>query len=150
MISRPRPSQVAHPRHFFRHVMSRTRHTGHMPDSDAERSRRYRRHRQGDHSLCRHDAAVAVFPAGGRDGAALVAAYRRELDEAKVLDTPTAALVLELAERLAGGDLTGSALAALSRELRAAMADATRNKPGRADVLDELLARRRARQQART
>ena len=31
-----------------------------MADSDSLRSRRSRQHRQGDHSLCRHDRAVRV------------------------------------------------------------------------------------------
>ena len=34
-----------------------------MPDDDATRSRRYRRHKAGDHSMCQHDRHGPVLPA---------------------------------------------------------------------------------------
>lgn len=72
----------------------------------------------------------------------LVAAYRKQLDDADRLGTPDGAHVMLLAGLLAAGDHTASGAASLSRELRAAMEVALRGAPRQADRLDELADRR--------
>lgn len=72
----------------------------------------------------------------------LVAAYRKQLDEADRLTTPDGAHVMLLAGLLAAGAHTASGAASLSRELRAAMEVALRGAPRQADRLDELADRR--------
>jgi hypothetical protein len=88
-----------------------------VADSDATRSRRYRLHRSGDHSQCRHERVRAVpdLPAG-------------ELD--------TQAELLALARRLAGAHEADPGNAAVARELRATLL-ALPDAPA-ADPLDEL------------
>ena len=73
----------------------------------------------------------------------LVAATRRELQAADRLDSVAGQQALKLAERMYGLFDTGSAIAALSRELRAAMAEALKDAPRAGDSLDELAERRR-------
>jgi hypothetical protein len=72
----------------------------------------------------------------------LVAAIRRELEGARRLDTALGRQAMRLAERMHSMMDTGSAVAALSRELRAVMAEALAGVPAKADGLDELAARR--------
>ena len=81
-------------------------------------------------------------PSQGEPG--LVAAYRDQLDERGVLDTPEGAQVLHLATLLQAGPHTASGAAALSRELRAAAEAALRHAAPAADRFDEIAARRAA------
>jgi hypothetical protein len=66
----------------------------------------------------------------------------RELDEVGRLDTVDGLVALELARRVASGDETGSATAALSRELTVVTARAMGTATTVADPLDEIKARR--------
>lgn len=71
---------------------------------------------------------------------AFVGAYRRELAAAGRLESPQGALVMQLAELLdAGrGAHTAAGAASLSRELRAAMAEAMADAQPEADVIDRI------------
>jgi hypothetical protein len=72
----------------------------------------------------------------------LVATIEKKLRAADRLDTPAGQMALVLAERLAAGLDTGSALATLSRELTARMDEALAGAKLETDRLDELKARR--------
>jgi hypothetical protein len=98
-----------------------------MPDDDVIRSRRYRRHRKGDHSMCRHPAgqapvrAVPPEPAGELDAQAEMVALARRLAAAHEAAPDRADVARELRATLqaigqpgpAGDDLDG-----LLRELQ--------------------------------
>lgn len=122
-----------------------------MADSKSLRSRRSYRHKRGDHSLCRPDrcgeaARVAVIKmpeSDASESAGLVETYRARLVEADRLDTPEGQHVMQLATTLATPGHTAAGLAALSKELRAALAEALKDAPRAADRLDELAERRR-------
>jgi len=73
----------------------------------------------------------------------LVDAIRARLEKAERLDTPAGQSALLLAERMHAGRDTGSALASMSRELSARMAEALAGAVLEADLLDELAERRR-------
>jgi len=73
----------------------------------------------------------------------LVAMVRRKLEDAGQLDTVLGQQAVMLAERLATQEDTGSAVAALSKELRAVMDAALKDAPKAADRVDELAERRR-------
>lgn len=73
----------------------------------------------------------------------LVEAYRQELADAERLETPEGAQVLELAMMFAAGGHTASGAASLSKELRAAKAEALKGAAKQGDALDELEQRRR-------
>lgn len=77
----------------------------------------------------------------------LVEATRRELEAAGRVDTALGQQALELAARLVSPLSTGAAVGALSKELRAVMAEATKGA-GAASGLDELRRRREAKQRA--
>jgi len=70
-------------------------------------------------------------------------ATKAELEAAGKLDTSLGQQAMSLAVRMGGFD-TGGGLAALSRELRAVMAEATHGAKASVDVVDELRARRNA------
>jgi hypothetical protein len=72
----------------------------------------------------------------------LVDAIRRQLEAAGRADIPAAQAALLLAERMHAGRDTGSALASMSRELSARLAEALAGAVLEADALDELAARR--------
>lgn len=74
----------------------------------------------------------------------LVESYRKQLEDAEVLETPNGALVIHLATLLASGDASATGVAALSRELRTAMDVALRGAAKQGDSIDELTARRRS------
>ncbi len=74
----------------------------------------------------------------------LLNALRRELAEAGRLDTALGQQALALAVKLASPHDTGSAMAAVSRELRAVREEALRGAEQAADPLDELRLRRDA------
>lgn len=82
-------------------------------------------------------------PASGAE-TGLVTAYGRQLAAADRLETPEGAHVMHLARLFAAGNHTASGAASLSRELRAALAEALKGAPAAADKLDELAARRQA------
>ncbi len=84
--------------------------------------------------------ATAEPPASG----GLVDALRRELEGAGRLDTALGQQALALAVKLASPFDTGSAMAAVSRELRAVREEALRGAEQTADPLDELRLRRDA------
>lgn len=75
----------------------------------------------------------------------LAAATRAELEAADRLDTMLGQAALNLAVRVDAGQDTGSAIAAMVRELRATMERALDGVPAARDELDELKARRVAR-----
>ena len=68
-----------------------------------------------------------------------------ELTEAGRLQTSAGQAAVALASRIDAGAESSSGLAALTREMRAAMAEATANVAQTGDALDELRARREAR-----
>lgn len=84
-------------------------------------------------------APVQSAPSAG----GLVDAVRRELEAAQRLDSFLGQQALGLAARIGAGSDTGSAVAALSKELRAVMDAALADAPKAADALDELSERRR-------
>jgi hypothetical protein len=85
--------------------------------------------------------APAPKPAAGR--ARLAKAVSRDLEAAGRLDSVLGQQAVALAERIdLGATDTGSAIAALSKELRAVMEAALADAKGAADPLDELRARR--------
>ncbi len=89
----------------------------------------------------RPEAPVAADPlhSGG-----LVESLRRELADAGRLDTALGQQAIALAVKLASPFDTGSAMAAVSRELRAVREEALRGAEQAADPLDELRLRRDA------
>jgi hypothetical protein len=72
----------------------------------------------------------------------LISQTTRALEEAGALESVLGQTALRLAEKLAGNFDTGSAMASLSRELRAVMQQALTEGTAKADSLDELAARR--------
>lgn len=99
---------------------------------------RQRSHRRPDRPV----APVPPITPDGLSEPALVAAMRKELESAERLDTFLGQQALQLAAQMAAGGETGSAMAALSKELRAVMTEALANAPKAADSLDELAQRR--------
>jgi hypothetical protein len=95
-------------------------------------------------------SAAKVLPLPGEpasepamSGGGLTGASTAELEAAGRLETAAGQAVLTLARRIdASGGETGSALASLVREHRAALAEAVRGAAKAADPLDELRARR--------
>lgn len=73
----------------------------------------------------------------------LVEAVRREIDGARRVPPAKAALALELAATIDAGELKGTELAALSRELRILLDQVAAGGSVVADPLDELQRRRR-------
>jgi hypothetical protein len=90
-------------------------------------------------------ASVTQLPVKPGEGR-LTTATRARLEELGRLDDPQGALALYHAELLDAG--CGSQTATVSREYRAALADATRGVTGASSALDELRARRAARRGA--
>lgn len=91
--------------------------------------------------------ASLVVPPSPRVGG-LVPALTEELDAAGKLDSTLGQQALELARSIEAGRETGSGVAALSKELRAVMAEALSDVVQAADPLDELRARRDAKRDA--
>lgn len=77
----------------------------------------------------------------------ILAAVRAELEAQGQVATPAGATALALAERLDGGAGTdpGSAVAAMSKELRMLMAELSKSPVAAGDPVDELKKRRQAR-----
>lgn len=104
---------------------------------------RGRQHRAGDR------ATVTEFRARDDDQAdepvTVVAATRRTLVAADRLESPAGAAAMVIAAKLDRGGDTGSAVAALVRELRAAVAEATAGVKMAADPLDEIARKREER-----
>jgi hypothetical protein len=72
----------------------------------------------------------------------LVGTTERALRDAKRFDTVLGQQALVIAGQIAAGGQTGPAIAALSKELRAVMAEALEGAAAAADPLDEIRARR--------
>lgn len=93
--------------------------------------------------------AGVVVELGANDAPAavsgMVAASRRELEEAGRLESSLGQAALAAAARIDANHETGSAMAALLREHRAIMAEALKGAKSKADALDELAERRRRR-----
>lgn len=85
---------------------------------------------------------VPPDPAGGGDVPLLVAATISELAAANRLSTTLGQQAVKLAERMVSRSETGSAVASLSRELRATMAAAVAGAGQGGDPLDEFTKRR--------
>ncbi|MFD1656985.1 hypothetical protein ACFSL4_01725 [Streptomyces caeni] len=87
---------------------------------------------------------VTAVPSGDQAGGeSLAGAARTELEGAGRLQTAAGMAVLALARRIdANTAETGSSLAAMVREFRAALADALKGAGEAADPVDELKARR--------
>lgn len=96
----------------------------------------------------RRGAAVVSLPSADRrvDVPSLLDSVRKELRDADAESSGLGVSALLLASRIDAGNEPGSALAALNRELRATLAEATRGqvKSGLSTMRDELAARRRA------
>ena len=75
--------------------------------------------------------------------------YRDALSAVGRLDTPQGDLVLLLADRLAAGGHSASGVASLSRELRAAWVEATRDATAAKDGVTSLAEQWKARRGAR-
>jgi hypothetical protein len=101
---------------------------GDVADSDALRAQRYRQHKTGDHSLCRHGRPVLRSP----DSSPI----RQDLAEFD----PEAELRM-LAGRLAAACAQDPANAALARELRATLLALPVAEEYVPDVIDMLNAR---------
>lgn len=76
--------------------------------------------------------------------ASVTDATQAALDSCGRAETPLGQLALRLALRVDVGEESGSAMAALSKELRATLAAATANATTSGDLVDELRARREA------
>lgn len=110
-------------------------------EAECIRSRDAARKRRGPGG----DVAPVVLLPTAADGECgpLERAARDELLACDRADTFAGRLALGLARRMdAGSRDTGSGVSSLSKELRAAMADATKDAPRAADAIDELKARR--------
>src|SRR4051812_31887776 len=83
-------------------------------------------------------AKVAHLPASLAESGSVVAATTSVLEAVARLDPPAGRAALVLAARLDLGTDTGSAMAAMAKELRAAVADATAGVPPQADRVDDL------------
>ncbi len=93
---------------------------------------------QGPETNARTACSTHEAPASG----GLVEALRRELADAGRLETALGQQAIALAVKLASPFDTGSAMAAVSRELRAVREEALRGAEQVADPLDELRLRR--------
>lgn len=91
------------------------------------------------------NAPVVLVPRNPTVEPVLVTYTRRSLTAAGRLDTPEGANTMALAVSIAAGGHTGAAHAALSREYRAALADALAGAQGATDAVSDLGAARRAR-----
>lgn len=84
-----------------------------------------------------------LAPADRGDTESLAEAVRCELEVAGRLNSAAGRVVLALARRIdAGSQESGSSLASLSKEFRAAQAEALKGAEQAADPMDELRARR--------
>ncbi|SRR6266581_1174695 len=99
-----------------------------MADSDALRAKRHRRHKAGDHSMCR--------PGCGNGQARQLASVRPIAAPSGDLD-PRAELV-DLARRLASAHEAEPHRADVARELRATLLAIEAAEPAAADPMDEL------------
>jgi ABC-type transporter Mla subunit MlaD len=110
---------------------TRARATG-QPESIAAKPKRTRKPKA--------DAQVEPDSPIGTLGAVIT-----ELTDAGRLNTSAGQAAVALASRIDAGAESSSGLAALTREMRAAMAEATANVAQAGDALDELRAKREAR-----
>lgn len=94
---------------------------------------------------CRKRGSRGATVAPVRDGDTLEAATCQALEDAGREDTPAGVSAVLLARKLDMGGDTGSSMAALAREHRAALEDALRGAEVVDDPVDELRDRRRKR-----
>lgn len=98
---------------------------------------------------CRKRLARSRTAVVEKTGSTLVDVTAAELERVGRLDTPHGQIALSLARRLEGSLAdTGSSFAAIAKELRAALDAATAGGEVVGDHVDELRARREARQRA--
>lgn len=95
-------------------------------------------------SQAARDIAARPAPKAGTLAGAVV----RELEAAGRLDTSAGLAAVVLAQRIAAGEDTGAGIAAMAKQLGATMADALRGVAVEGDPLDELRARRAAKETA--
>jgi hypothetical protein len=76
------------------------------------------------------------------DAAGIAPAVARQLEAAKRLDTPLGQAALTLARRIDSSRDTGAAMASMTRELRATLADALQGVAQEGNRVDDLRARR--------
>jgi hypothetical protein len=93
------------------------------------------------------DAGVVPLPSPAESSGELASSIRRTLTDAGRLDTWQGQAALSIAARIDAGEDSGSAIAALQRELRATMVEAMRGvgapRSAVSAMRDELAARRR-------
>jgi hypothetical protein len=113
-----------------------------VADSESTRSRRYRLHRSGNHSLCRNCDAQSA-PKRDGDGP-VAAAHRAELQRMGLAESSEGSVALALAALL---DEQKGAMgaAATAARLLALMEDLRKRRPAVRSPLDELRERRAAR-----
>lgn len=99
-----------------------------MADSDALRAKRARRHKAGDHSLCKHPP-VAQSPPEGQEGSPPLAAVIDPMQELR-----------ELAARLVAAHEADPGNALLARELRMTLQALTGGGKPADDDLESLFA----------
>jgi len=99
-----------------------------LADSGALRAKRARRHKAGDHSLCRHGAAVTV-PVEGQDGPPPVAPVTDPIGELR-----------RLGGRLRAAHVADPGNALIARELRMTLQALTGGKSDGDDELEALFA----------
>lgn len=98
--------------------------------------------RQRAHRRPEQPAEILTLQTAASPGS-LAAATQARLEAADRLDSPDGQAALVLARRIdAGGAETGSALASMVREHRAALTEAVRDARVEADPMDELKGRR--------
>jgi len=85
---------------------------------------------------------VAVVQETLAGGSGLMAAVRRELDEAGRLESALGQAALELARNVGSPVNSGASVASLVKQLRETMADALKGAATADDALDELRKRR--------
>jgi hypothetical protein len=101
-----------------------------------------RRKRHQECSPRQRPAAADTLPGSTRE------AVESELRAAGLLGRPESLAALSIAARLDAGDQPGAAHAALSKELRAVLADLRRVATPAGDIFDQLAARRTANERA--
>ena len=125
--------------------MSTTTPTG--PDTAALRAKRSRRHKAGDHSLCRDDRCAATTVTEVRD-ATVTASVQALLDELKFQPGDPRFVLGQVALQLAAALDKSPANVTIARELRShvgSIAESPNSEPG---LVDEIRARRAARRVA--
>lgn len=109
-----------------------------------QRGRGGRRKRHPECGRARKSGKRTVLGVPAPDPSSSREAVASELRAAGLMSRPEALVALSIAQRLDDGDEPGAALAALSKELRAVLADLRRTASPQSDIFDQLAARRAA------